>query len=412
MCACYSRKKQPTVSRQKSGLANLGSDQISGPGHWQGDEMTKHVLLVGLEYSGEPNPDVFVETRGLCYSTSFQEKAAAPLYNYDVIIIYPKSYSHFVFGHATAHSNSRTELWSLKSEDNSKDLDNAFGWHERQDELEAAISQGTRVIWIATQDKTTHFFGNRSLYLGYCSRLAERVLAATSLSAKTSTRLTITPHAGAFTKYYEQLGKDGWNLCWKPWPVGEVEQMSLALTPDGCSLGVQVQTSKGVVWLVTPPTSPEALNTLIQCSLHVDENDVRPNRFFGIFLSHSHEDKPFVRRLAASLHERGVEEVWVDEAEIEIGDSLIRKIQDGIIKSEYFGIVLSPHSITSEWVQRELEQAMSMEIQSKNVKVLPLLYEKCDLPGFLQGKLYADFTSETVYESSLQKLLRRLERRS
>jgi len=37
-----------------------------------------------------------------------------------------------------------------------------------------------------------------------------------------------------------------------------------------------------------------------------------------------------------------------------------------------------------------------------------LLYEKCDLPAFLQGKLYADFTSTEEYADGLAKLLRRL----
>jgi hypothetical protein len=42
----------------------------------------------------------------------------------------------------------------------------------------------------------------------------------------------------------------------------------------------------------------------------------------SIFLSHSSADKPFARRLAGDLRARGVR-VWLDEAEIGIGDSLI-----------------------------------------------------------------------------------------
>jgi TIR domain len=44
-------------------------------------------------------------------------------------------------------------------------------------------------------------------------------------------------------------------------------------------------------------------------------------------LSHTAADKPFVRQLRTDLLERGVQQVWVDEAEIEIGDSLIKKIE-------------------------------------------------------------------------------------
>jgi len=39
----------------------------------------------------------------------------------------------------------------------------------------------------------------------------------------------------------------------------------------------------------------------------------------SIFLCHSSLDKPFVRELQARLSNQGIK-VWIDEAEIEIGD--------------------------------------------------------------------------------------------
>lgn len=41
----------------------------------------------------------------------------------------------------------------------------------------------------------------------------------------------------------------------------------------------------------------------------------------SIFLSHNHNDKPFVRRLAHDLQAVGVR-VWLDESEIMVGDYL------------------------------------------------------------------------------------------
>ena len=42
---------------------------------------------------------------------------------------------------------------------------------------------------------------------------------------------------------------------------------------------------------------------------------------YSAFLSHNSNDKPFVRRLASELRAAGVK-VWVDEAELRVGDSL------------------------------------------------------------------------------------------
>ena len=125
-------------------------------------------------------------------------------------------------------------------------------------------------------------------------------------------------------------------------------------------------------------------------------------------MSHTGTDKPFVRRLRDDLLENGVPRVWVDEAEIEIGDSLITKIEEGMKETRYIGVVLSSKSINAPWVKKELDIAMNREIAGGEVVVLPLLYEKCDLPAFLEGKLYADFTERDTYEEALAKLLRRL----
>lgn len=80
--------------------------------------MAKRVLLVGLEYKGPVIKDVVIETRGLANHEYGQLYAAAALYDYDVIIIYPKSYSHFVFGHKTPYSDSQNELYDLKKAQN------------------------------------------------------------------------------------------------------------------------------------------------------------------------------------------------------------------------------------------------------------------------------------------------------
>jgi hypothetical protein len=103
-----------------------------------------------------------------------------------------------------------------------------------------------------------------------------------------------------------------------------------------------------------------------------------------------------------------VTDVWLDEAEIQIGDSLTKKIEEGMKKTRYVGVVLSERSIRSSWVERELDIAINREIATGEVVVLPLLYEKCELPAFLVGKMYADFTSPAQSAESLGKLLRRL----
>src|SRR5579871_3211772 len=117
----------------------------------------------------------------------------------------------------------------------------------------------------------------------------------------------------------------------------------------------------------------------------------------SIFLCHSSLDKSFVRELAVDLEKAGVA-VWVDEAEIKVGESLLDKIGRAIEETKYVGVVLSSNSVNSRWVQRELKMAMHKELQENRIVVLPLLLSKIDIPIFLADRLYADFTDLTGYQ--------------
>lgn len=123
-----------------------------------------------------------------------------------------------------------------------------------------------------------------------------------------------------------------------------------------------------------------------------------------VFLCHTSKDKDFVRKLALDLENYSVK-AWFDEWRIDVGDSLNKKIQKGIKESSYFAIVISPDSIKSGWVQRELNAAFSEELKRKDVFILPILYKDCEIPLFLQDKYYADFRKN--YEDGLNSLLKR-----
>jgi len=101
---------------------------------------------------------------------------------------------------------------------------------------------------------------------------------------------------------------------------------------------------------------------------------MRKKKTTKIFLCHSSDDKPFVRRLANELKSFGVD-VWFDEWEMKVGDSLREKIERGISKSSYLGIILSKKSTRSKWVRREINAAFAKELQSNKI-FISLLAQK------------------------------------
>ncbi len=124
----------------------------------------------------------------------------------------------------------------------------------------------------------------------------------------------------------------------------------------------------------------------------------------SIFLSHSSVDKEFTKELHKILKQNGIES-WIDEAEIKIGDSLLQKISEGIKKADYVAIILSPHSMKSHWVERELEMAVNQEIEQGKTKVLPILIENCEIPEYIKTKKYGDFRTSSKTISGIQELL-------
>lgn len=123
-----------------------------------------------------------------------------------------------------------------------------------------------------------------------------------------------------------------------------------------------------------------------------------------VFLSHNSDDKPFVRRLATELKERGIS-CWVDEAEIHYGESLVLKISNAIERIALVLAVISNNSVDSSWVRQELDWAMTKEIKQRRVVIIPLLVDKCDMPFFLTNKLYADFTDESRFLKTVNRLV-------
>jgi hypothetical protein len=94
-----------------------------------------------------------------------------------------------------------------------------------------------------------------------------------------------------------------------------------------------------------------------------------------VFICHASEDKvPVARPLAQELKKRGVD-VWIDEAEILIGDSLRRKIDEGLRASNYGVVILSPSFFMKEWPQQELDGLVQREIADGKVVILPVIYK-------------------------------------
>lgn len=116
-----------------------------------------------------------------------------------------------------------------------------------------------------------------------------------------------------------------------------------------------------------------------------------------VFLCHASEDKtgvvlPIFEALKASSIS-----CWLDQAEINWGDSLIEKINEGLANSRYVIVVLSERFLSKRWPQRELNAVLNIEASTGDTKVLPLVVGSIDLQEIfplLNDKLYLTWSGD------------------
>ena len=113
----------------------------------------------------------------------------------------------------------------------------------------------------------------------------------------------------------------------------------------------------------------------------------------GLFLSHSSADDGFVRELRAALADLGQEE-WIDSRQLRGGDPLESEIQAAIEAAAGLAVLVSPASLQSRWVGKELRHGLKLQAERGRAAfpVIPL-----SLNGTRLGVLEDFFGEEPTY---------------
>jgi hypothetical protein len=117
-------------------------------------------------------------------------------------------------------------------------------------------------------------------------------------------------------------------------------------------------------------------------------------RTYDAFISHASEDKATVARpLYRRLKERGFA-IWFDEQELHVGDSLREKVDDGLKRSRFGIVVLSPDFFRKGWPKEELDGLAARQTREGRKVILPIWHQVsiADVQSFspmLAGKMAA-----------------------
>lgn len=131
--------------------------------------------------------------------------------------------------------------------------------------------------------------------------------------------------------------------------------------------------------------------------------DVLDGRTWDVFISHASEDKPTVAiPLAEALQARGVT-AWLDKAELRIGESLRRRIDQGIAASRFAVVVLSPSYFAKGWPQYELDGIVTLSVAGKQ-NLLPIWHDLGHADVIAKSPSLADKFARSTADTGIEAM--------
>jgi TIR domain len=120
----------------------------------------------------------------------------------------------------------------------------------------------------------------------------------------------------------------------------------------------------------------------------------RPIEYYSCFISYSTRDREFTDRLYADLQAKGVR-CWFAPHEIKGGRKIHEQLDEAIRLHDKLLLILSQHSMNSNWVKTEIANARAREQQEGKQLLFPIT-----LAPFENVKKWKQFDADTGIDSA------------
>lgn len=174
--------------------------------------------------------------------------------------------------------------------------------------------------------------------------------------------------------------------------TGEFPSVSITPGADG-KMNIQVEGSEELVALVQARLQADYGDEPSEATSLDDDSTGEKVPLAGlasepkVFLSYTFADSALAEKIATALMAKGIDTWWAEWC-INAGDSIRRKVEDGIGGCTHFIVLLTPRSVKKPWVQEEIDAAFTRKL-GQGIKLIPLRCELApqELPLLLQSQL-------------------------
>jgi hypothetical protein len=122
-------------------------------------------------------------------------------------------------------------------------------------------------------------------------------------------------------------------------------------------------------------------------------------RTFDVFLSYARDDETRVSVVQRELEAQGLQ-VWRDRGQIRPGDTWIKKLEVGLRESRCVVLFHSQNAAASEWVQREWNVALTVQMP-----IIPVRLDDSELPLLLKPVQCVDFPTAERLHAAVAEIL-------
>jgi len=153
---------------------------------------------------------------------------------------------------------------------------------------------------------------------------------------------------------------------------------------------------------------PPCVPTDLHCEYITESIKNGNNLMTQVFISYSEQDRETMEKIRNSLRRESLT-VWTNTTDIQTGEDFQRAIDRGIEQTDNLVYLVSPDSVESEFVRKEIDYAVSL-----HKRIIPILVRETppdSLPKALQGVQYIDLTDNVeeddyvLDESQLLKII-------
>src|SRR6185503_16249844 len=153
-------------------------------------------------------------------------------------------------------------------------------------------------------------------------------------------------------------------------------------------------------------------------------NPTQGEMLWDIFLSHNSADKKWVEGLAAQLEAEPLEDkpdsktirVFLDIWDIEAGENIVIKLNEGMAKSRFVALIMSPEFFRSNWTALEWTHCVAEDPRNTRGRIIPILYrdvstdgkEAISFPAPFRALKHLDFRTPKSKKAFYLELLNRV----